>query len=105
MSGKGFFVNGKETLLRGACIHHDNGILGACGFKDAEYRRIKILKEAGFNAIRSSHNPVSKAMLDACDELGIYVMDELCDYWLIHKNHMTMPEIRFYSGGRRMWML
>ena len=85
-SGKGFFVNGKETLLRGACIHHDNGILGACGFKDAEYRRIKILKEAGFNAIRSSHNPVSKAMLDACDELGIYVMDELCDYWLIHKN-------------------
>ena len=72
-SGKGFFVNGKETLLRGACIHHDNGILGACGFKDAEYRRIKILKEAGFNAIRSSHNPVSKAMLDACDELGIYV--------------------------------
>ena len=82
----GFFVNGKEKLLRGACIHHDNGVLGACGFRDAEYRRVRILKEAGFNAIRSAHNPISKAMLDACDELGMYVMDEIYDYWLIHKN-------------------
>ncbi|MDE7257886.1 MAG: beta-galactosidase, partial [Lachnospiraceae bacterium] len=71
-NGNGFFVNGKETLLRGACVHHDNGILGACSFRDAEYRRVRILKEAGFNAVRSSHNPVSKAFLDACDELGIY---------------------------------
>lgn len=85
-SPKGLFINGKETLLRGACIHHDNGILGACGFRDAEYRRVRILKEAGFNAIRSAHNPMSKAMLDACDELGMYVIDETFDQWLIHKN-------------------
>ena len=80
------FLNNEEVLLRGACIHHDNGVLGACGFADAEYRRVKIIKEAGFNAIRSSHNPISKAMLKACDELGIYVMDETFDMWFIHKN-------------------
>ena len=83
---EGLLVNGQETLLRGACIHHDNGILGAAAFPAAEERRIRILKEAGFNAIRSSHNPVSKSMLDACDRLGMYVMDESFDMWLIHKN-------------------
>ncbi|MBR6321454.1 MAG: DUF4982 domain-containing protein, partial [Lachnospiraceae bacterium] len=83
---KGLLVNGKETLLRGACIHHDNGILGAAAFADAEERRVRILKEAGFNAIRSAHNPISKSMLDACDRLGMYVMDESFDMWLIHKN-------------------
>lgn len=82
----GFFVNGKETLLRGGCIHHDNGILGACDFADAEERRVRILKEAGFNAIRCAHNPMSKAMLRACDRLGMYVMDESFDQWIIHKN-------------------
>lgn len=82
----GLLVNGKPALLRGACIHHDNGILGACDFADAEYRRVKILKDAGFNAIRSAHNPISKAMLNACDELGMYVMDEAFDMWLVHKN-------------------
>ena len=65
--------------FRGACIHHDNGVLGACGFHDAECRRVRILKEAGFNAIRSSHNPISKAMLDACDQLGMYIIDEAFD--------------------------
>ncbi len=85
-STNGFFVNGKETLLRGGCIHHDNGILGACNFVDAEERRVRILKEAGFNAIRCSHNPMSKAMLRACDHLGMYVMDESFDQWIIHKN-------------------
>lgn len=85
-NGNGFFLNGNKTLLRGACVHHDNGILGACSFRDAEYRRARILKEAGFNAIRSSHNPISSHLLDACDELGIYVMDETWDYWLVHKN-------------------
>ena len=82
----GLRVNGKTVLLRGACIHHDNGILGACAFREAEYRRVRILKEAGFNAIRSAHNPMSKAMLDACDELGMYVMDETFDMWDIQKN-------------------
>lgn len=85
-SRNGFFVNGKETLFRGGCIHHDNGILGACNFADAEERRVRILKEAGFNAIRCAHNPMSKAMLQACDRLGMYVMDESFDQWLIHKN-------------------
>ena len=85
-SGDGLKVNGKEVLLRGTCIHHDNGILGAACFADAEERRVRILKEAGFNAIRSAHNPMSKSMLDACDRLGMYVMDETFDMWLIHKN-------------------
>lgn len=85
-STRGFFVNGKKTLFRGACVHHDNGILGACSFEDAEFRRVRLLKEAGFNAIRSAHNPASKALLDACDRLGLYVMDEFCDNWLVHKN-------------------
>lgn len=82
----GFLVNNNPFLFRGACIHHDNGVLGACGFHDAEFRRVRILKEAGFNAIRSSHNPISKAMLDACDKLGMYVIDEAFDMWLIKKN-------------------
>ena len=85
-NGRGLFINDENVLLRGACIHHDNGILGACCFADAEYRRVRQLKEAGFNAIRSAHNPLSKAMLRACDELGMYVMDETFDMWFIKKN-------------------
>ncbi|MCM1134919.1 MAG: DUF4982 domain-containing protein [Clostridium sp.] len=78
---KGLRVNGKEVKLRGACIHHDSGILGAATFYDAEYRRVKLLKEAGFNAIRMSHHPAAPALLRACDELGMYVMDETFDMW------------------------
>ena len=80
------FVNGAETLLKGACIHHDNGLLGACQFREAEYRKVRLLKEAGSNAIRSSHNPVGRATLDACDEYGMYVVDETFDQWFQHKN-------------------
>ena len=58
-SNQGLFINGQATLLRGGCIHHDNGILGAATYDKAEERRVRILKEAGFNAIRSSHNPAS----------------------------------------------
>ena len=83
---KGLYINGKHTLLRGGCIHHDNGILGAATWDEAEYRRAKKLKEAGFNAIRSAHNPTSRAMLEACDKLGIYVMDESWDMWFHHKS-------------------
>lgn len=82
----GLYVNGKRTLLRGGCVHHDNGILGAATHDGAEYRRVKLLKEAGYNAIRASHNPCSRAMLDACDELGVYMMDETWDMWFHHKN-------------------
>lgn len=82
---KGIQINGNEVKLRGGCIHHDNGILGACAHKKAEYRKAKILKEAGFNAIRSAHNPISKAMLEACDRIGLYVMDESFDQWRMKK--------------------
>lgn len=85
-SNQGLIINGKETLLRGGCVHHDNGILGACTFDKAEERRVYIMKEAGYNAIRSSHNPSSRAMLEACDKYGMYVMDETWDMWYFHKN-------------------
>lgn len=82
----GFQVNGERVILRGACIHHDNGVLGACTYPEAEERRVRILKENGYNAIRCAHNPCSKALLDACDKLGMLVMDEYVDMWYIHKN-------------------
>lgn len=82
----GFYVNGQRTMLRGGCIHHDNGILGACSVPEAEERRLKIMKKAGFNAIRSAHNPASTALLEACDRLGIYVMNEAWDMWYQRKN-------------------
>lgn len=85
-STKGLFINGKKTLLRGGCVHHDNGILGAATYDESEWRRVRILKEAGFNAIRSAHNPTSRAMLEACDHYGLYVMDETFDMWYNRKN-------------------
>lgn len=85
-SRKGLQINGGTVLLRGACIHHDNGILGAATHRAAEYRRIRLLKKAGFNAVRSAHNPMSRHLLDACDELGMYVLDELADYWVVSKS-------------------
>ena len=81
----GFLLNGQRIILQGACIHHDNGLLGACSYPEAEERRVRLLKENGYNAIRSAHNPCSKALLDACDRLGMLVVDELCDQWYIHK--------------------
>jgi beta-galactosidase len=78
---RGLRVNGSPVLLRGACVHHDNGPLGAATIGRAEERRVELLKEAGFNAIRSAHNPLSKPMLQACDRLGVLVMDETFDMW------------------------
>lgn len=78
---RGFRVNGRTVKLRGACLHHDNGIIGAVSLYDAEYRKIAALKEAGFNAVRISHHPAGPALLLACDELGMYVMDECFDMW------------------------
>lgn len=83
----GVLVNGREVKFRGACIHHDNGVLGACDFEDASDRRIRILKEGGYNAIRSAHNPCSREILRACDKYGVYVMDESFDMWYIPKTH------------------
>jgi beta-galactosidase len=83
---KGFLLNGESVELKGGCMHHDNGALGSATFQTAEYRRIKIMKENGFNAIRTSHNPPSKTFLDACDKLGMLVMDESFDHWQQPKN-------------------
>ncbi len=85
-SSRGLFINGRETLLRGGCVHHDNGILGAATYDESEDRRVRIMKANGFNAIRSSHNPASKALLRACDKYGMYVMDETFDMWYNRKN-------------------
>ena len=82
----GLFVNGKRTLLRGGCIHADCGILGAAAHPEADRRRVRMLKEAGYNALRSSHNPASDATVEACDELGVYLVDETWDQWFWHKN-------------------
>lgn len=78
---RGLRIDGEVVKLRGACVHHDNGPLGAATFDDAEERRVRLLKAAGFNALRSAHNPMSRAMLDACDRHGLLVMDELADAW------------------------
>lgn len=83
---KGLRINGEGVLLRGACVHHDNGPLGAAAIGRAEERRVELLKAAGFNAIRSAHNPASPAMLDACDRLGVLVMDEAFDMWTRFKS-------------------
>lgn len=77
----GFRLNGQRLLLKGSCMHHDNGPLGAAAYDDAECRRVRLTKAAGFNAIRCSHNPPSAAFLDACDELGVLVIDEAFDVW------------------------
>lgn len=82
----GLRINGEAVKLRGACIHHDNGILGATTLEAAENYRCKRLKAAGFNAIRSAHHPAGRALLDACDRYGILVMDELSDVWNVRKN-------------------
>ena len=89
----GFQINGETVNLRGTCIHHDNGVIGAETFLEAEWYRCKRLKEAGFNAIRSSHHPMSRAMLDACDHLGMLVMDELTDMWNRGKNTYDFSDI------------
>ena len=83
----GLCVNGQTVKLRGGCVHHDQGMLGGTGYYDYEYRRVKKMKEAGFNAIRSAHNHASPALLSACDRLGVYVLDEVCDMWTKMKGY------------------
>lgn len=77
----GLRINGTPVKLRGAAIHHDNGVIGAHTLDAADDRRIRILKESGFNAIRSAHNAASRSLLRACDRHGVLVMDELTDAW------------------------
>ncbi|MGC5170039.1 glycoside hydrolase family 2 TIM barrel-domain containing protein [Microbacterium sp. DT81.1] len=82
----GLRINDEVVKLRGACIHHDNGMLGSAAIPRAEERRIELLKAAGFNAVRAAHNMISTPMLDACDRLGMLVMDEAFDMWAKGKN-------------------
>ena len=80
-STHGLLVNGRPVKLKGGCIHHDNGVLGAVSLYDSEYRKLKLHKESGYNAVRTAHNPPSAALLAACDRLGLYVFDEAFDAW------------------------
>lgn len=82
----GFTLNGKTVLLKGGNLHHDNGFLGSATIDRAEERRVELMKANGFNAIRAAHNPPSKQFLDACDRLGVFVMDEAFDQWVRPKN-------------------
>ena len=82
---RGLAINGRTVKLRGGCLHHDNGLLGAVSLYELEARKVRKLKEAGFNAIRTAHNPPSAALIEACDRLGMYVFDEAFDAWGIAK--------------------
>ena len=82
----GFLLNGENVLMKGACMHHDNGPLGARAYDRAEERKVEIMKANGYNAIRTAHNPPSRAFLDACDRLGMLVIDEAFDHWQVQKN-------------------
>ena len=121
---QGLLINGERVILFGACIHSDNALLGAESYKEVEYRKVRQLKELGYNAVRSAHNPICKDFLEACDELGLYVMDEYVDCWYIHKtkfgysNYMednyevdlldmvekdySHPSVIFYSTGNEV---
>ena len=82
---KGLLLNGKSIKLTGGSVHHDNGPLGAAAFDRAEERKVELLKAAGHNAVRTAHNPPSSAFLDACDRLGLLVLDEPFDTWKANK--------------------
>lgn len=81
----GLCINGRRVIVLGACVHHDNSLLGACCDEDAVERKVRLLKDVGYNALRSAHNPCSKAFLRECDRQGMLVMDEYIDHWYIHK--------------------
>ncbi len=78
---QGIAINGERVRLRGGCIHHDNGLLGSCAFADADDRRVRLLKARGYNALRSSHNPASRTLREACDRQGMLIIEEAFDAW------------------------
>ena len=82
----GFSLNGKNMKLKGVCMHHDQGALGAVANRDAIERQIKILKEMGCNSIRVTHNPAASSLIDVCNEYGILVINEAFDGWTEYKN-------------------
>lgn len=89
----GFLLNGKPLLLTGSCVHHDNGLLGARSYDAAEARKVRLLKQAGFNAVRTSHNIPSEAFLDECDRQGLLVIDEAFDGWRDSKTPHDYAEL------------
>ena len=84
----GLLLNGKEIKLKGGCIHHDHGVLGSAEYPAAVHRKLKLLKNAGYNAVRTAHYPPSLTFLEECDRLGLLVMDEAFDMWNIPKNQL-----------------
>lgn len=88
----GFKLNGKKVIMKGIANHHTLGALGAAAYPRAMEKRIQMLKEFGFNHVRTSHNPYSKSFLDLCDKYGMLVVDELYDKWLTQ-----------FAGGRTEW--
>ncbi len=95
---RGFLLNGEMVKLRGGCLHHDNGPLGAAAYDRAEERRVELMKANGFNAIRTSHNPPSPGFLDACDRLGLLVIDEIYDGWFQDSQKKPYYQIEFEEG-------
>lgn len=106
-SDQGFLLNGESVLLKGACIHHDHGLLGAASFARAEERKVEILKANGFNAIRCAHNPYSQAFYEACDRLGMLVIDEFTDMWVNYKNPQDYSLFfkEWWEKDLRNWMM
>jgi len=96
-AGRGFLLNGIPVDLKGGCIHHDNGLLGAAAFDRAEERRVELMKAYGYNAVRTAHNPPSEVFLNACDKIGMLVIDEFTDMWEAYKNPQD------YSRFFREW--
>ena len=104
---KGFVLNGKPLLINGACVHHDDGVLGAMAFDAAEIRKVRQMKDAGFNLIRTSHNPTTRAFLDACDSIGILVIGEAFDGWRTAKkpyDYSTLIDSCYQEDIRAMVM-
>ena len=92
-SEKGFLLNGIPTKLKGVCLHHDQGALGACAYTDAMQRQLEIMKDMGANAIRTAHNPASKELIDLCNRMGMLVIEEAFDTWEGEKNKYDFSEI------------
>ncbi|MCR4957870.1 MAG: DUF4982 domain-containing protein [Prevotella sp.] len=104
-ASRGFVLNGKPLLINGACVHHDDGVLGAMAFDAAEIRKVRLMKEAGFNLIRTSHNPTTRAFLDACDSIGMLVIDEAFDGWRAAKtpyDYSTLIDSCYMDDIREM---
>lgn len=106
---EGFFVGGKSEKLRGVCVHHDAGCLGAAVHPNVWRRRLQKLKAMGCNAIRMSHNPHMPELYDLCDEMGFYVIDEAFDEWEGCKNKWTLghnvypPKHQGYAEDFPQW--